>query len=292
MDDSVDKIEDPAMSEMMKYVVKGDGGMLRPQLVIRTGEVYGVPRNSLIAPATAQEFVHRATLILDDAPQMDNSEKRNGRTAFHVKYGPDNTILVAQYITASLALELNAKNDHLSYEQRSAIHEEAARAASGLCIGQRKDLKQVPESLDEMVELHKQKTGDLFAASVVIGGIAGNAKPNEIKTLRTFGHNLGIAYQIGDDLYDRFGDPEVGGKPVGQDGDKVTVFEFMDEESAVKYWKNFYRKAGNNLKSLSKQLSKREEEGDFVGQSDVRSLEGIMEAIYEKQVKVIGSKAA
>lgn len=280
------------MGEMVRFVVSRESGLLRPQIAIRSAEVYGVPRNHIMPAAVGLELVHGATLVLDDAPFMDDSDIRNGRPSFHKEYGAANATLVAEYLTSSLAPALNAGNENLSAEKRVAIQVECARAASGLCAGQNRDLYHPPENLEEVVGLHRRKTGDLFAAAAVIGGVAGDALEKEIEILRSFGHNLGIAYQMGDDLYDRIGDPRKGGKPVGQDGDKVTALSFLDVSEAVELWKDFYERAEADLLELSSNLHVREKAGEFMGKMDAQPLRCVLKNIRSRQEDMLGGAAA
>ncbi len=275
------------MGEMVRSVALREGGLLRPQIAIRSAEVYGVPRKHIMPAAAGLELVHGATLILDDTPLMDDSDTRNGAPSFHKMYGADRAILVAQYLTASLAPQLNAQNSYLTAEQRSGIQSESARAAEGLCVGQNDDLHHRPEGLDEVIRLHRRKTGDLFAAAALVGGIAGNATDMELNKLRSFGYHLGIAYQMGDDLYDVLGDPKKGGKPIGQDKDKVTVLNFKDEVGAVRLWKAFYEKAEADLLELSGWLRARERAGEFAGKADVEPLQKVLSLVRDRQMSTL-----
>ncbi|MBT3865686.1 hypothetical protein HOF78_01115 [Candidatus Woesearchaeota archaeon] len=271
------------MGEMVRYAVLRKGGLLRPQLAIRSGEVYGVPMGHMKGSALPLENVHAATLILDDSSAMDDSDTRNGEVAFHKVYSLDKTILTAQHLTSSIAPELNSNNLYLSPEIRIKIQAEYAKAAEGLCIGQLDDLHHKPESLEDVVELHRKKTGVLFAAATVIGGLAGSAPKEEIEILRALGHNLGIAYQMGDDIYDVLGNPKLGGKPIGQDGNKITVLGFMEVHKAVELWKGFYDRAGNDIDNLSSRLLAREEQGLFTGIASAEPLRHMLEVIRNKQ---------
>lgn len=280
------------MGEMVRAVALRKGGLLRPQIAIRSAEIYGVPRNYIMPAAAGLELVHGATLILDDSPLMDNSDTRNGETSFHLTYGTDKAILVAQHLTASVAPELNSNNPYLSSEVKNKIQAESARAAEGLCLGQLDDLHHKPESLEDVVELHRKKTGDLFAAATVIGGITGNAPENELELLRSFGHNLGIAYQVGDDIYDVLGNEAKGGKPTGQDVDKITVFDFMAVHEAVDFWRNFYAGAEKNLVDLSSNLEIREKEGIFAGIASAEPLYRVLDHVRDKQEGIMNISAA
>ncbi len=283
---------DGEMGEMVRSFASRGGGLLRPQLAIRSAEVYGVPRNHIMPAAAGLELVHGASLILDDAPFMDNSNMRNGEDSFHVMHEEGRTVLVAQYLTSSIAPELNSKNIYLNAEIKTKIQAESARAANGLCVGQYDDMYHKPETLEEVVELHRKKTGDLFAAAAVVGGIAGNATESELELLRSFGHNLGIAYQMGDDIYDLLGNVERGGKPIHQDGEKVTVFNFKPVHEAVNFWRNWYALARSDLASLSLNLALREKEGNFTGIVNARPLHEILNCIELKQEYIMDIVAA
>ena len=283
---------DGEMGEMIKMVALRKGGLLRPQIAIRSGEAYGEPRTHIMPAAAGTELVHAASLIFDDAPFMDNSNTRNGEASFHVKYGTDKAVLVALELTNSIAPKLNSTNLYLTPEMRTNIQSEFARAADGLCVGQFDDLHNAPHSLDEVIELHRKKTGDLFAAAAVIGGIAGSAPENEIEILRSFGHNLGIAYQMGDDVYDVFGNADKGGKPTGQDKDKVTLFDFMDSPKAIDFWRSCYSNAEADLRRLSSSLELRETQGNFTGIVNAMPLHDIISYVRDKQEGIMDLSAA
>lgn len=279
----VSSIDDDDMRTMIGDIASRESGLLRPQLVIKSAEVFGVPLKHIMPVASGIEWVHAATLILDDTTFMDDSDVRNGKISFHKKYGPAKTILVAQYLSSALAPRLNMSNGYLSEEQRNRVQSESARAAEGLCFGQNVDLYHRPETLEDVVKLHRKKTGDLFAAAAVIGGISGMANIFEIDTLRSFGYHLGIAYQMGDDLFDALGDASKGGKPVGQDKDKVTVLDFKSESDAIKFWQDFYHKSEMDLLQLSTSLRARERLGNFEGKADAQPLHDVLKLVRDKQ---------
>ena len=177
-----------------------------------------------MAVAVSVELVHAASLVLDDLPSMDDARRRRGRPAIHVSYGVATAELASVALLAR-AFEVAAGAPKISAGGRARIAVELARAvgSDGCCAGQAADLAADPAALtlEDLKAIHARKTGALFVAAVRGGGIAGGARDSDLDQLTLFARNLGLAFQITDDLLDLEGDPEAMGKDTLRDGHRA-----------------------------------------------------------------------
>jgi len=213
---------DGGVAESMRYTLLAPGKRLRPVLAMAVSEIYRVPREKVLPAAGALEMVHACSLILDDLPCMDDAAIRRGRPANHRVYG-EATAVLAAFALLNLAYGVLSG---AAAELGDSIRAEAGRRLSlalgtdGMIGGQALDLIRAPEGvdLDRMEKIHSRKTGSLFIASVEVGAILGQAESEERTALAAFAKNLGLAYQIVDDLLDATASPEQVGKPTRSDG--------------------------------------------------------------------------
>ena len=183
------------------------GKRFRPALVFLTGDLFDAPRARLLDPACAIEMVHAASLALDDLPSMDNATTRRGRPALHVGHGEDLAILAAVTLLsrafgllADCGLAGRGVGASAALDLVSRLAEAAGLA--GLASGQSLDLR-TPESaatFERLETIHARKTGALFVASAEFGAVLGGAREKELAAVRSFAKNVGLAFQIVDDL--------------------------------------------------------------------------------------------
>jgi geranylgeranyl diphosphate synthase type II len=187
------------------------GKRVRPALVYLTGSLFDVPGDRLLDPACAVEMIHAASLALDDLPCMDDARIRRGRPALHAAHGEDLAILAAVTLLARafgvLAESgLRAPADRASTSPSAALDlvSRLADAAglSGLASGQSLDLRTAPKdaTFDRLETIHARKTGALFVASAEMGAVLGHARQRELGAVRSYARNVGLAFQIVDDL--------------------------------------------------------------------------------------------
>jgi len=185
--------------------------------------------------AVAVEFLHAASLVLDDLPSMDNARRRRGRPALHVVHGVATAELVGVALVAR-AFELVAGAPKTPARTRARVVEELARAigAEGCCAGQAADLAADPPSLslEDLEAIHSRKTGALFVAAVRGGALAGGAGEETLETLTLYARNLGLAFQITDDLLDLSGDPERMGKDTHRDAHRANFATLLPAPSS------------------------------------------------------------
>ena len=224
----------------MRYAVLGGGKRLRPVLVYTTGSALGASPDRLDASAAAVEIIHAYSLVHDDLPAMDDDALRRGRPTCHVAFGEAMAILAGDALQA-LAFEVLAA-DHVA---DAGIHVEmlatlaTACGSHGMAGGQALDLAAVGKRLtpSELERMHVHKTGALIRASVKLGALAAGCRDaNLLDALERYGHAIGLAFQIRDDILDVEGDSAIIGKTAGKDAanDKPTYPAIlgMDETRA------------------------------------------------------------
>jgi farnesyl diphosphate synthase len=204
----------------MRYSVLGGGKRLRPILVYTTGVALGAPLEALDVPAAAVELVHVYSLVHDDLPAMDDDELRRGRPTCHRAFDEATAILVGDALQA-LAFDVLANDTSPPAARLEMIRILAhASGTSGMAGGQAIDLASVGHELAAAAveNMHRRKTGALIQCSVLLGATAaGVTSGPELEALTRFGADVGLAFQIQDDILDIEGEAAVIGKSVGKD---------------------------------------------------------------------------
>ena len=236
--------------EAMRYAATGGGKRLRPFLLLESARLFDVPENYALRAATALECVHIYSLVYDDLPCMDDGALRHGKPATHVKFG-EATAVLAGGALLTLAFEILADaKTHPDASIRCELSERLARAAGaqGMLGGQMIDLTahsvtrstanepQAPASKDlaTVARLQRLKTGELIAFACEAGAILGQANTESRHLLHAYAHDVGLAFQITDDLLDRRGDTAHLGKETGKDEDanKLSFVSVLGVEKA------------------------------------------------------------
>jgi geranylgeranyl pyrophosphate synthase len=198
------------------------------------GELVRAKPAGPLAVAVAVEYVHCASLVLDDLPSMDDAARRRGRPALHLVYGSATAELASVTLLAR-AFETLAREPEIAAGVRVRIVAELAAAvgAAGCCGGQAADLAANPATidLDELEGIHARKTGALFVAAVRGGALAGRATEGSLEALTLYARNLGLAFQITDDLLDWEGDPGELGKDTRRDAHRANFATVLGVDS-------------------------------------------------------------
>ena len=207
--------------EAMRYSALAPGKRLRPFLVLASAGLFGVARRCALQVAAAIEMVHAYSLIHDDLPAMDDSDLRRGRRTCHKEFDEATAILAGDGLLTAAFAVLSDPDTHGDPAVRCELVTALAGAAgaAGMVGGQMTDLIAEHQSLDigAITRLQRMKTGALIAFSCEAGAILAKA-PHEPRTaLRGYAHDLGLAFQIADDLLDVEGSATETGKPVGTD---------------------------------------------------------------------------
>ncbi len=212
------------LHEAMRYAVLNGGKRMRPLLVYATGEVLGVTPDRLDAPAAAIELIHAFSLVHDDLPAMDDDDLRRGQPTVHCKYDEATAILAADALQP-LAFELIAAHHALTDREAAALVRVIAAACGslGMTGGQAIDLAAAGRklSVEDLTRMHKLKTGALIHACVASAAtLYPELEAASRLALDRFAHDIGLAFQIRDDLLDEEGKTHVIGKPAGSDRSK------------------------------------------------------------------------
>ena len=240
------------------HLIVNGGKRLRPYMVIRSCQILGGKSSTAMIAASAVEMVHNFTLVHDDI--MDNDEMRHGVPTVHKKFGMPIAILAGD-VLFSKAFQIISESK-LSPNATTHLISRLAKACVDVCEGQLLDIKMADEKRipteAEYITMIGKKTAALFDVSCAMGAICATNKPKDISNLSAFGRNLGIAFQITDDLIGVMGDPKVTKKPVGNDlrEGKKSLPILMAIKLAKGNEKKTILKAFGNTKISKKDLNK------------------------------------
>jgi farnesyl diphosphate synthase len=209
------------LHDAMRYAVFNGGKRVRPLLVYAAGECLGVDPELLDGPAVAIELIHAFSLVHDDLPAMDDDDLRRGKPTVHIQYDEATAILAADALQP-LAFSVLARIERTSPTARNALVRLIADACGsiGMTGGQSVDLAAEGKTLavDELEHMYALKTGALIHAAIVSACLLReNLDPTSMAALDSFGKDIGIAFQIKDDILDVEGETQVIGKPSGSD---------------------------------------------------------------------------
>jgi len=216
----------------MRYTLLAPSKKVRAVLTLLSAEL-GAEGARAVPAAAAVEIVHAASLILDDLPAMDDAPLRRGRKANHLEFGEAIAILAA-FGLLTLAFDAVARAYDPPLARRLAMLLAEAVGLEGLIAGQAEDLLSTDRDIgfDTLERIHRRKTGALFSAAATAGALTSGASVDEIAALAAYAKNLGLAFQIVDDLLDVTGRPEETGKAVRLDAKKTTFVSFSGVHGA------------------------------------------------------------
>ncbi len=248
------------LHDAMKYSIKVGGKRLRPLFLIEISKIFNVKKIMAFRAAAAIELIHCYSLVHDDLPAMDDDDLRRGHMTCHKKYDDATAILVGDAFQ-SLAFEiLSDKKTHPNAIVRCNLINELSKAsgATGMVGGQMLDLDAEKKklSLSEILMLQKLKTGELFRFSCVAGPILSEEK--DLKHFEEFANNLGLAFQIKDDLLDIEGDEKQMGKKTKKDFSrgKETLISYLGKEDAKKKSEDLIKDSKEILKFYGKRANR------------------------------------
>ncbi|EFR97020.1 polyprenyl synthetase family protein [Listeria ivanovii] len=211
---------EPKLKESMLYSVQAGGKRIRPMLVFATLQALNTDPMRGVKTATALEMIHTYSLIHDDLPAMDNDDYRRGKRTNHKVYG-DATAILAGDALLTLAFSVLAEDANLTFETRLALINELSfsSGAEGMVGGQQADMEAENKkiTLEELATIHARKTGELLIFAVTSAAKIAEATPEQTKRLRIFAENIGVGFQISDDILDVIGDETKMGKKTGVD---------------------------------------------------------------------------
>ena len=244
---------DNILNDSIYYSSIGGGKRFRGFLTIETAKFFNANTQNALNIASAIELIHSYSLIHDDLPALDNDDLRRSKPSNHIKYDEATSILAGDAIQ-SLAFEvLSEPMKDISLERQLYLINQFSLkiGANGMVGGQIIDIssKKKDLTIKEIKQMHKLKTASLIGFSCKAGAIIGGAREEEIEAFELYGENLGIAFQIIDDVLDKTGDKDKIGKTIGKDelSNTKTYLSHFDEETSIRKAEEFCNKAISSL---------------------------------------------
>ncbi len=241
----------------MRYSIFAGGKRLRPILTLAAAEACGGDMESALAPACATEIMHTYSLVHDDLPCMDDDDLRRGRPTSHKVFGEGMAVLTGDALLTQVFIVIAQTPVTKRYSVKDYVREIAETGGSKKLIGgQVLDLEGEGKKLNkkDLVRIHEAKTAALLTCAVRLGGMTANATPVKLKALTSFGYNLGLAFQVIDDILDVTQTTEILGKTAGKDEavEKSTYPAIIGLEQSRKEAARLTKKALSALEQFGK----------------------------------------
>lgn len=272
LDELIPKESEPPerVHAAIRWSLFAGGKRFRPALLLATGQTFRASPDELLRTACALEMIHTYSLIHDDLPSMDNDELRRGRPTCHVKFDEATAILAGDALQ-TLAFQTIAEDQRLSAELRIQLIAEVARAAGtpqGMVAGQAHDLDAESREVtkQELERIHQHKTGALIRASARCGAIIATVQESELTAVTEYATNLGLLFQITDDLLDVTATAEDLGKTPGKDArsSKATYPALYGVEATRAQIEVVHQAAGKSLAGLGRSAELLGSIADFI----------------------------
>jgi geranylgeranyl diphosphate synthase type II len=253
------------VSRSMAYTVRAPSKRVRPVLTLLAAELCGGTSSRAITAAAIMELIHASSLILDDLPSMDDAPLRRGQKANHLEFGEAIAVLAA-FGLLNLAYGTLSRTYEPAICARLVTIVSDAVGGDGLIGGQAADLLATDQqvSFETLERIHRGKTGALFGAAATAGGVVAGASADVIGSLSAYAKNLGLAFQIIDDLLDVEGDPKQTGKAVREDLKKTTFVSFSGIQGARQLALELCQTADRALEPFGRRADRLRELSQFV----------------------------
>ena len=249
----------------MQYGLFSGGKKIRSKILIDIGSLFKINYKSLIQIGSAVECIHAYSLIHDDLPCMDNDFFRRGKPSAHIKFGESTAVLAGNSLLTMAFEILSHKNLNISEKNKNNLINKISESSGhlGIAGGQYLDLhyEHKKVSRKKIIEMEIKKTGKLFSFCCLAPLILKNKSQKEIKKFENIGADIGLLFQVADDLIDHKGNFRIVGKKTGKDKKKgkATLVSLMGYKNTIKYANNLIIKINNKVKkygSKSQNLSK------------------------------------
>jgi len=238
---------------VMKYGLFPGGKKIRSKILIDFGTLFSISYKTLIQIGAAVECIHAYSLIHDDLPCMDNDKIRRGKASTHVKYGESTAVLAGNSLLIMAFEILSNKNLDLSEKTKINLIKKLSECSGhlGIAGGQYLDLNYEKKkvSMNKIIDMEIKKTGMLFSFCCAAPAIIKNKKNLEIRFFENIGYDIGLLFQISDDLIDHKGNSKIAGKKTGKDQKKgkATLIGLLGYNNAVKYCNSLIININNKL---------------------------------------------
>ena len=258
----------------IKYGLFPGGKKIRSKILVDIGSLFSINYKTLIMIGAAVECIHAYSLIHDDLPCMDDDKIRRGKPSTHVKFGESTAILAGnslQTMACEILVSPNLKiNEKIKINLIKKLSE--CTGHSGIAGGQYLDLSYEKKRIkkNKIIEMEKKKTGKLFSFCCAVPAIIKNKSNKEIKFFENIGLNIGLLFQIADDLIDFRGDSKKAGKKTGKDQKKgkATLISLLGHRNAIKYCDRIIMNINKNLKKYGSNSKNIRETLDYILKRD------------------------
>jgi len=249
----------------MQYGLFSGGKKIRSKILIDVGSLFKINYKSLIMIGSAVECIHAYSLIHDDLPCMDNDSVRRGKPSTHIKFGESTAVLAGNSLLTMAFEILSHKNLKISEKNKNNLINKISECSGhlGIAGGQYLDLTYEHKKVSQkkIAQMEIKKTGKLFSFCCTAPLILKNKSKNEIKRFEDIGADIGLLFQVADDLIDYKGNSKIAGKKTGKDKikGKATLISLLGYKNTINYANNLILKINNNVKkygSRSHNLSK------------------------------------
>ncbi|HZJ78846.1 MAG TPA: farnesyl diphosphate synthase [Clostridia bacterium] len=253
----------------MRYSIQNGGKRIRPTLTLEFCRICGGKIENALDFACAVEMIHTYSLIHDDLPCMDDDNIRRGEPACHIKFGEEYALLAGDALL-TLAFKTLMKCENVSAENkvRACVALSEAAGCNGMVAGQMMDLQNEGKgnNIANVKKTDELKTGALIKVSAILGCIAANASEKQIKAASEYSSNIGLAFQIIDDILDVISDEETLGKPTGSDEEnsKYTYVSFLGLDGAKSMAEELTDKAKSALQMFGENSQKLKKFADIL----------------------------
>ena len=258
------------LSTAMKYSLFPGGKKIRSKILVDIGSLLSIDYKNLIIIGAAVECIHAYTLIHDDLPCMDDDKIRRGKQSTHVKFGESTAVLAGNSLQ-TLACEIIASSNlNINEKIKISLIKKLSECSGhlGIAGGQYLDLSYEKKKISKkkIIEMEIKKTGKLFSFCCAVPAIIKNKKNKEINFFENIGSNIGLLFQIADDLIDFKGDTKIVGKKTGKDKKKgkATLISLLGHNNAIKYCDKLILDINKKLKKYGSKTKNIKETLDYI----------------------------